>query len=131
MIGDMLVDKAFMATIPRRITARMNAIREMSNLGPHGEKVDTTDAIRVMRDLIDVLEWYVAHHDPACRVPRATKSGRLLKFCRSCVKNIPRGCGPTSCPSGSYNRRSACHLEITTREGNGMTSWTRIASEPI
>src|SRR6266540_2208304 len=68
MIGDMLADKAFMATIPRRIAARMNAIRDMSNLGPHGEEVDAADAIRVMRDLIDVLEWYVVHHDPSCRV---------------------------------------------------------------
>ncbi|MGL4422159.1 MAG: DUF4145 domain-containing protein, partial [Gemmataceae bacterium] len=59
MIGDMLADKAFIATIPRRITARMNAVRDMSNLGPHGEHVEAADAIRVMRDLIDVLEWYV------------------------------------------------------------------------
>src|ERR1700730_18210053 len=28
MIGDMLADKAFMATIPRRIATRMNAIRD-------------------------------------------------------------------------------------------------------
>src|SRR5947208_3523462 len=68
MIGDMMADNAFMATIPRRIAARMNAIRDMSNLGPHGEEVDTADAIRVMRDLIDVLEWYVVHHDPNCRM---------------------------------------------------------------
>ena len=59
MIGDMLADKAFMATIPRRIAARMNAIRDMSNLGPHGEEVDAADAIRVMRDLIDVLSTLV------------------------------------------------------------------------
>jgi hypothetical protein len=59
MIGDMMTDKTFMATIPRRIAARMNAIRDMSNLGPHGEEVDLSDARRVMADLIEVLEWYV------------------------------------------------------------------------
>src|SRR5438874_1916748 len=79
MIGDMLADKAFMGTIPRRIAARMNAIRDMSNLGPHGEEVDATDAIRVMRDLIDVLEWYVVHHDPSCRVGGGQEARQSLE----------------------------------------------------
>lgn len=65
MIGDMLADKTFVAQIPKRILARMNAVRDMSNLGPHGEDVDMTDATRVMHDLIDVLEWYVVNYDPA------------------------------------------------------------------
>jgi Domain of unknown function (DUF4145) len=64
MIGDMLSDKAFTSSIPRRIVARMNAIRDMSNFGPHGEAVDATDAVRVMKDLIDVLEWYVVDFQP-------------------------------------------------------------------
>lgn len=59
MIGPMLSDKAFAARIPRRMLSRMNAIRDMCNLGPHGGEVETSDAVRVMRDLIDVLEWYV------------------------------------------------------------------------
>src|SRR5438874_1187613 len=50
MIGDMLSDKGFTAAIPRRMLARMNAVRDMSNLGPHGEEVDAADAVRVMRD---------------------------------------------------------------------------------
>src|SRR5205823_4667243 len=79
MIGDMLADKAFMANIPRRIAARMNAIRDMSNLGPHGEEVDAADAIRVMRDLIDVLEWYVIHHDPSCRVTGGQEARQSLE----------------------------------------------------
>jgi len=62
MIGDMLADKAFVGTIPRRITIRMNATRDVSNLGPHGEEVDPSDAKRVMADLMDVLEWYVETH---------------------------------------------------------------------
>jgi hypothetical protein len=62
MVGDMMADKAFIATIPRRIVTRMTAIRDMSNLGPHAEEVDVSDANRVMRDLIEVLEWYVEQH---------------------------------------------------------------------
>jgi hypothetical protein len=62
MIRDFLADKAFIATIPRRIAARMTAIRDLSNLGPHGEEVNATDAKRVMVDLIEVLEWYVDQH---------------------------------------------------------------------
>ena len=69
-----------MVTMPRRITARMNAIRDMSNLGPHGEEVDATDAIRVMRDLIDVLEWYVVHHDPSCRVAGGQQARQSLEI---------------------------------------------------
>jgi len=61
----MLSDKAFSARIPRRVFARMNAIRDMSNLGPHGEAVEPTDAVRVMRDLLEVLEWYVVNYDPS------------------------------------------------------------------
>jgi hypothetical protein len=58
MIGNMLSDKAFIASLPRRIVARMNSIRDMANLGPHGEEVDPTDAGRVMKDLIDVVEYF-------------------------------------------------------------------------
>lgn len=59
MIGDMLSEKIFIASIPRRVFYRMQSIKDMSNLGPHGEEVECADAIRVMRDLLDVLEWYV------------------------------------------------------------------------
>src|SRR5262249_52700096 len=41
-----------------RISARMNAIRDMGNLGPHGEVVEPQDAMRVLEDLCEVLEWY-------------------------------------------------------------------------
>jgi hypothetical protein len=69
MIGEMLSDKTFTASIPRRIVARTSAIRDMSNLGPHGGEVDATDTLRVTGDLIDVLEWYVVNYDPSCLVP--------------------------------------------------------------
>ncbi len=63
MIGDMLADKEFSAKIPRRILARITSIKEMANLGPHGGDVESQDAVRVMRDLIDVLEWFVINYD--------------------------------------------------------------------
>jgi hypothetical protein len=58
-VGQMLHDQAFTASIPRRVLAWMNAVREMSNLGAHGDEVDPTDAARAMQDLIKVLEWLV------------------------------------------------------------------------
>ena len=60
MIVDMLADKAFTATIPRRFLARMTAVRDMSNLGPHGKPVEVTDALRVLSDLLELLDWYVS-----------------------------------------------------------------------
>jgi hypothetical protein len=76
MIGEMLSDKVFTARIPRRIVARMNAIRDMSNLGPHAEAVEPTDAVRVMRDLLEVLEWYVVKYDPSSLVSSRQKQSR-------------------------------------------------------
>src|SRR5437763_434151 len=90
MIGDILADKAFVATLPRRIVARMNAIRDMSNLGPHGEQVDATDAIRVMRDLIDVLEWYVVHYDPSCHVMSGPTARQTLEILPQLREKYPR-----------------------------------------
>jgi hypothetical protein len=55
---DMLSDTAFASGIPRRMFDRMQSIRAASNLGAHGGDVDVTDANRVLRDLIEVLEWY-------------------------------------------------------------------------
>jgi type I restriction enzyme R subunit len=94
MIGDMLADKAFMANIPRRIAARMNAVRDMSNLGPHGEEVDAADAIRVMRDLIDVLEWYVVHHDPSCQAPGSWAARQSLEILPQLRQKYPRHLRP-------------------------------------
>jgi hypothetical protein len=108
MIGDMLADKAFTATIPRRITVRMNAIREMSNLGPHGEEVDAADAMRVMRDLVDVVEWLLLHcltiesqkhllqDDPGfsqrtCRVRRQVREGRMEDHAEFRNSGLQRG----------------------------------------
>jgi hypothetical protein len=70
LLGDMLVDNQFTRRIERRILSRMNAIRDMGNLGPHGEAVEPNDAARVLDDLCEVLEWYLRRYsgnDPGVR----------------------------------------------------------------
>jgi anti-anti-sigma factor len=62
LLGDMLVDNQFTRKIERRILSRMNAIRDMGNLGPHGEVVEPSDAARVLDDLCEVLEWYLGRY---------------------------------------------------------------------
>jgi hypothetical protein len=116
MIGDMLSDKAFTGMIPRRIAARMNAIRDMSNLGPHGEEVHATDAIRVMRDLIDVLEWYVVHHDPGCQITVGQASRQALEILPQLRAKYPRYLRPNITSVRFVQSQDRCYLEITTDE---------------
>jgi hypothetical protein len=58
LIGEILSDNQFTRKIDRRIVARMNAIRDLTNLGPHGEPVEPSDAVKALDDLCEVLEWY-------------------------------------------------------------------------
>lgn len=116
MIGDMLADKEFIATMPRRIAARMNAIRDMSNLGPHGEEVHAADAIRVMRDLIDVLEWYVVNHDPSCRLTVAAPARQCLEILPQLQEKYPRYMRPEITSVKFVQSQDRCYLEITTAD---------------
>lgn len=59
MLAEMLLDNQFTRKLERRIVARMNAIRDLANLGPHGEAVESSDAAKVLDDLCEVLEWYL------------------------------------------------------------------------
>ena len=59
LLGDMLADNQFTRKIERRILSRMNNIRDMGNLGLHGESVEPSDATRVLDDLCEVLDWYL------------------------------------------------------------------------
>src|SRR5262249_52799397 len=59
LLGDMLGDNQFTRRIERRILSRMNGIRDLGNLGPHGEPVEPSDATRVLDDLCEVLDWYL------------------------------------------------------------------------
>jgi hypothetical protein len=116
MIGDMLADKVFIATMPRRIAARMNAIRDMSNLGPHGEEVHAADAIRVMRDLIDVLEWYVVHHDPSCRLTGGAPARQSLEILPQLQEKYLRYLRPEITSVKFVQSQDRCYLEITTAD---------------
>jgi hypothetical protein len=62
LLGDMLLDNQFTKKIERRILSRMNAIRDMANLGPHGEAVESTDAATVLDALCEVLDWYLLRY---------------------------------------------------------------------
>jgi hypothetical protein len=76
LLGDMLADNQFTRRLERRILSRMNAVRDMGNLGPHGEAVQPNDAARVLDDLCEVLDWYLRRYaggGPA--VPEAGSSG--------------------------------------------------------
>lgn len=64
MLGEMLADNQFTRRIDRRILSRMNSIRDMANLGSHGEPVQPSDALRVLDDLCEVLDWYLARSSP-------------------------------------------------------------------
>jgi hypothetical protein len=116
MIGNMLVDKVFTASIPRRIIARMTAIRDMSNLGPHGEAVDATDAVRVMRDLVDVLEWYVVNYDPSCLVPDSREARQALEILPQLRDRYPRYLRPAIISVKFTQSTDRCYVEITTTE---------------
>jgi hypothetical protein len=65
LLGEMLADNQFTRRIERRILSRMNAIRDLGNLGPHGEPVQASDAIRVLDDLCEVLDWYLRCYSKA------------------------------------------------------------------
>src|SRR5579862_4705371 len=62
LLAEMLTDNQFTRKIDRRILARMNSIRDMGNLGPHGEPVEPNDAARVLEDLLTVIEWYMQRY---------------------------------------------------------------------
>jgi Domain of unknown function (DUF4145) len=116
MIGDILLDKAFTASIPKRIVFRMNAIREMSNLGPHGGEVEATDAIRVMRDLVDVLEWYVANYDSTCLVGERRETRQALEILPELRRKYPRYLRPEITSVRFIQSEDRCHLEVTTAD---------------
>lgn len=63
MIGNILSDKIFVVKIPPRIRARMNFVREIANLGPHGGQVESEDANHVLCDTVYLVNWYISQLD--------------------------------------------------------------------
>jgi hypothetical protein len=86
----------------------------MSNLGPHGEEVDATDAIRVMRDLIDVLEWYAVHHHPSCLIAGHEEPRQSLEILPQLREKYRRYLRPAITSVKFVQSQDRCYLEITT-----------------
>jgi hypothetical protein len=43
----------------------MNSVRDMGNLGSHGEHVEPRDAKRALEMLLDLVDWYLGvYHQP-------------------------------------------------------------------
>lgn len=82
LLGEMLADNQFTRKIDRRIVSRMNSVRDMGNLGPHGEAVEARDAARVLDDLCEVLDWYMQRYSRS-----ATET---LKSSRQDNRALPR-----------------------------------------
>jgi hypothetical protein len=64
LLAEMLSDNQFTRRIERRVLSRMHAIRDMANLGAHGATVQPSDASRVLDDLCEILDWYLARYGP-------------------------------------------------------------------
>lgn len=58
LLGDILNDNIFKSKIERRILSRINSIRDLGNLGSHGEIVTESDAMRGIDDLYEIVNWY-------------------------------------------------------------------------
>jgi formylglycine-generating enzyme required for sulfatase activity len=75
LLGEMLADNQLTRKIDRRILSRMNAIRDMGNLGPHGEPVRPDDAERVLDDLCTVLDWCLTRYAAQLRKRGSSLAG--------------------------------------------------------
>jgi hypothetical protein len=63
MIGYILSDKEFISKIPKRIVARINFIRDLSNIGPHGGEANIDDARLVLEETIHLMDWFISKYD--------------------------------------------------------------------
>ena len=119
MIGQILSDKPFTSKMPKRILARMNFIREMANLGSHGGEVNRGDAIRVLHDLVDVLDWYVLNYDLLAFENQSREKPQTLEIFPQLKSKFPSYIRPdiTSVKLGQIASRS--YLEITSVEPSG------------
>lgn len=112
MIASMLEERQLLEKIPRRILNRMNSIREMSNLGPHGEHVTQADASRVMADLLDVLEWYVT--TPRSAVSMTTEARESIEILSELRKRYPQYLREELISVKFVQSANRCYLETTT-----------------
>jgi hypothetical protein len=57
-LGEITTDQGFMATVPVRLVAGIDAIRRLGNKAAHGDFVDNADAARAIAGLVEILEWH-------------------------------------------------------------------------
>lgn len=74
MIAEILRDNQFTRKIDRRILSRMHSIRDMANLGTHGELVNDEDAIDVLESLCRILKWYFEKYGKQEKAKKDNKS---------------------------------------------------------
>lgn len=114
MIGNLLSDKEFATRIPARIRARMNFIREIANLGPHGGDVGIEDANHVLHDIIYLAEWYASNYNPANALqPENAQVIEILPQLKAQYADYLRP-DITSVKLGQAKDR--CYLEIATTD---------------
>lgn len=113
MIGPMLMNTEFKGRIPGRILARMNAVREISNLGSHGGEVYEEDALRALQDLADILEWYVARRDGAYKPERLDETREFVEILPSLRNRYKRFLKPSVVSVRFLQSGSRCWLEMT------------------
>ena len=123
MVGNILSDKDFVGRLPRRMLARMNAIRDIANLGPHGGEVESGDAVRAVRDLVDVLEWFVCNYDASAlqqtQPPTVYARAQTIEILPQLQSQYSAYLRPniTSVKFGQLADR--CFLETTTAQSQG------------
>lgn len=72
MVGQLLSNKELRNRLPRRMLAKMNMIRELANLGAHGDQVSSDDVEMTLLNIFEVLDWY---HETYLPNPTTTSAG--------------------------------------------------------
>jgi hypothetical protein len=119
LISEMLADKTFAGKIERRMLARINAVRDMSNLGPHGESVDVADAFRVMEDLLDLLEWYIVTHDHVVLNHDGLEARQSVDMLTKLKSRYPNHLRPELIAVRFVQSERRCYLETTRIDSAG------------
>jgi hypothetical protein len=119
MIGTMLNDKEFEKKIPRRILAKIKYITDLGNLGSHfsnhGEEVESQDAFIIMRELINVLEWFLSNYHLLGR-SNEIKTRQALEILPKLKEKYPKYLIPDVISVEFIQSRESCILEITSKE---------------
>jgi hypothetical protein len=127
LLGEMLADNQFTRKIERRIVSRMNAIRDMGNLGPHGEPVEPSDATKVLDDLCDVLDWYLRRYnsgEPASPGDGAQGAGPATPSAPR--PSLPGALGVPATANRAVGKYAL--VRLLARTGSGMTWLARDAA---